>query len=82
FLVRVARRNQAFSALLQQGITARVMHGLPLHLHPAFAHLGYRQGDFPVAEQVAREMIHLPVYAEMSDAQVDEVLAALRRALD
>jgi dTDP-4-amino-4,6-dideoxygalactose transaminase len=50
-------------------------------LQPVLAGLGYRLGDFPVAESVTRDIISLPIYPELTDAQVSEVVDSLRRAV-
>lgn len=56
----------------------RVYYPRPLHLLPCFAHLGYGPGSLPVAEQASQEVLSLPIYPEMSRAQQDEVVAAVR----
>ena len=47
-------------------------------MQPVWHHLGYREGDFPVTEMVAREMLSLPVYPELTEGQVEEVVLALK----
>ena len=49
----------------------------PIHLQPAYAHLGHRIGAFPEAESSANRVLSLPMYPELSDAQVDRVAEAL-----
>ena len=50
-----------------------------LHLQPAYADLGYHRGDFPQAEQAAAEVISLPLFPEMTEGQMEEVVVAVRR---
>jgi dTDP-4-amino-4,6-dideoxygalactose transaminase len=52
-----------------------------VHLQPACAQLGYRPGDFPVAEQVARECLSLPIYAELSTAQQTYIAQVMEQTL-
>jgi dTDP-4-amino-4,6-dideoxygalactose transaminase len=54
---------------------------IPLHRQPCFSHLGYRAGQFPVAEAIAAEELSLPIYPELSSAQIREVCGALRDAI-
>ena len=64
--------------LRERGIGTSV-HFIPIHLHPYYHDaLGLRPGDFPVAEQVYRGLISLPVYPKMTDSDVERVAAAVR----
>ena len=64
--------------LKQSQICAAVYYPLPLHLQPCFTYLGYSEGAFPVAEAAASEVLSLPVYPELTQAQLDEVVGAVR----
>jgi dTDP-4-amino-4,6-dideoxygalactose transaminase len=82
YTVRVpAGRDRVRAALLEQGIETGVHYPIPLHLQPAYAWMGLREGAFPVAERAAREVLSLPLHPEMTDDQVDRVCAALSEAL-
>ena len=54
---------------------------MPVHWHPLFEDQGYRRGMFPTAEQFYAEELSLPMHAELTDSQVDEVVDRLRAAL-
>ena len=60
----------------ERGIGTLVHYPIPLHLQPAFASLGGRPGDFPVAEKAAAEILSLPLYPEMTDEQARAVARA------
>ena len=79
YTIRVERRDELQRSLKEQGIGTAIYYPLPLHLQPCFAYLGYEQGVFPVAERVAAEVLSLPVYPELTRAQQDEVIAAIRK---
>ena len=55
------------------------VHFIPLHLHPLYQGRGYRLGDFPVAESIFARIVSLPIYPDLSDAEVDRVCAAVER---
>jgi dTDP-4-amino-4,6-dideoxygalactose transaminase len=69
YAVRVRHRDRLRAYLAERGVATDVYYPLPLHLQPCFASLGYRQGDFPAAEQAAEATLALPMYPELSEAQ-------------
>ncbi len=72
--------REVFESLREQGIGVN-LHYIPVHTQPYYQALGFKSGDFPAAEHYYREAISLPMYQTLNDAQQDEVVAALRRAL-
>ncbi len=81
FAIRVPDRDAVQRRMAGLGVRTTVYYPLPLHLQPMYRDLGYRAGDFPEAERAAREVLCLPIYPEMTDAQVDEVMEACKRSL-
>jgi dTDP-4-amino-4,6-dideoxygalactose transaminase len=79
YVVRVpgGKRDDLRKYLSDRGIGTGVHYPVPIHLQEASAFLGYRQGDFPVTERLAGEVVSLPMYAELTDAQVDTVASAV-----
>lgn len=77
FTVNLPQRDALAAWLTQNNIETGVHYPVPLHLQPAFSDLGYRKGDFPVAERIARETLSLPIFAEMTDQQFNAVCVAV-----
>lgn len=77
YVVRVADRDRVRAGLDARGIGNEVYYPVPFHMQECFAALGYRQGDFPAAEAAAAEVLALPIYGELTEAQQAEVVAAL-----
>lgn len=73
-------RLEVFEALREQGIGVN-LHYIPVHTQPFYERMGFRAGDFPLAEHYYAEAISLPMYPTMSAADQDRVVAALREAL-
>jgi len=77
YTLRVERRDELKQHLDRNGIGNSVYYPVPLHLQECFRELGGREGDFPEAERACREVIALPVYAELSPDQQERVVDAL-----
>ena len=82
YVVRTPQRDALLEHLKADGIGAGVHYPLPLHLQPAYAHLDYQQGRFPVTEVVADSCLSLPIYPEMSEEQLTRVVGSVARFLE
>lgn len=71
---------QVFEALRAAGLGVN-LHYIPVHLQPYYRELGFKDGDYPQAEQYFSEAISLPLYPDLTDAEQEEVVAHLRRIL-
>jgi dTDP-4-amino-4,6-dideoxygalactose transaminase len=80
FCVCSPARDELAAALAAAEIGFAVYYSPPLHLQPAFAYLGYAEGDFPETEKAARENLCLPLWAGISEEQQKEVASVLERA--
>ncbi len=81
FAIRVPDRDGVQKRMAERGVQTAVYYPLPLHLQPMYRELGYGTGDFPEAERAAREVLCLPMYPELTDAEVEEVVEAVKRSL-
>ncbi len=82
YTLRVARRDDLLAHLKANGIGCAVYYPVGLHLQPCFAHLGYRVGSLPETERAMREVISLPVYPELTDEQLAEVVRVVKGFFD
>ena len=78
YAIRVPRREAFQQALTESGVQSGIHYPIPVHLQPAYADLGYSIGDFPHAEAAAHEVLSLPMFAELTSAQQDVVVQAVR----
>ena len=78
YVIRVPRRDELKAHLTAQGIGCEIYYPLSLHQQAALAGLGYRTGDFPESERAATEVLALPMYPELRDAELEQVVAAIR----
>jgi dTDP-4-amino-4,6-dideoxygalactose transaminase len=78
YTLRVARRDDLQSHLKEKAIGSAIYYPLSLHLQPCFEYLGLKRGAFPESERATREVISLPVYPELKQSQLDEVIDAVR----
>jgi dTDP-4-amino-4,6-dideoxygalactose transaminase len=80
-LLEGAGRDRVQRQLAEQGVASGVHYPTPVPLQPAYAHLGHKPGDFPVAEDVMRRCLSLPMFAEMTEEQTAWTCKALRESL-
>ena len=77
-MVRTRHRDELLAACQAAGVGAGVHYPIPLHLQPAWRHLGLARGDLPVTEAWADECLSLPLYPELTEAQQDHVVKVVR----
>ena len=82
FVVRVQHRDEVLARLRENDVGAGVHYPIPLHMQPAYDHLGYRPDDLPVSRAAGEEVLSLPIYPELTETQVAQVAKALSEALD
>ena len=78
FPVFTQKRDALMEYLKNRGISTGIHYPIPIHLQRGYAHLGYQEGDFPLTEQACNEVLSLPMYAELPQQHLDEVVAAIR----
>ena len=79
YVLRVEGRDELQSYLTDRGIGTGLHYPVPLHLQQAYAHLGYEKGSFPVAEDLARRILSLPMYPQLRKNQQEQVASAVKR---
>jgi len=81
YVIRARERDRLQRHLTASGIGTGLHYPVPLHLQEAYRHRGYQPGDYPVAEHLARELLSLPMYPGLTEAQQEQVAAAIRQGL-
>jgi dTDP-4-amino-4,6-dideoxygalactose transaminase len=77
FVVTTEKRDEFLKFLNEKNIFPGLHYPVPCHLQKAYASLGYKKGDFPNSEYLADHCLSLPMYAELSDEDVDYVIETL-----
>jgi dTDP-4-amino-4,6-dideoxygalactose transaminase len=81
YVVRSPERDRIASALRDAGIGCATYYTTPLHLQPVYADIGGGPGSLPETERAARETIALPLWAGITEAQQEQVVATIRSAV-
>ncbi len=77
YVIRAQRRDQLRQFLSERKIGTEVYYPIPLHLQPVFAYLGYREGDLPESERASREVLALPMFPELTEAEQQWVVESI-----
>ena len=78
FVIRCTRRDELRKFLAESGVGTEVYYPLPLHLQPALAAYGHQAGDYPVSEQLSKEVLALPIFAELTEEEIATVAGLIR----
>jgi dTDP-4-amino-4,6-dideoxygalactose transaminase len=82
YVIRVAGRDGLKADLDRKQIGNEIYYPVPFHLQPCFAYLGYRPGDFPVAEAAANQSLAIPIYSELRPEQQQTIVTAIAEFVD
>lgn len=77
YIVRARRRDELRRFLADRKIGTEIYYPLPLHLQPVFSYLGLKEGDLPVAEQAAKEVLALPMFPELTAPEIGRVVESI-----
>ncbi len=78
YVVRTPYRKELQAHLSARGIGTSIHYPVPIHLQPFYAHLGYKRGDFPVTEEYSDQILSLPIYPAITEAEIREVVDAVK----
>ena len=81
YAIRVQERDEVLAFLAEKGIQCGVHYPVPIHLQKAYRNLGYKTGDLPISERTALEFLSLPMFPELTKAQIEMVSLSLRDAV-
>lgn len=82
FIIETNRRDELQKHLSGAGIHTSIHYPIPIHLQKAYKDLGHEEGDFPHAERAAKRMLSLPMFSELTNAQIDRVADSIREFFD
>ncbi|MBV9209884.1 MAG: DegT/DnrJ/EryC1/StrS family aminotransferase [Acidobacteria bacterium] len=80
YVVQTAERDGLQKSLHDAGVQTGIHYPIPIHLQPAYAFLGHKRGDFPEAERQARQVLSLPMFAELTDEQIERVAQVVHQS--
>jgi dTDP-4-amino-4,6-dideoxygalactose transaminase len=77
YVIRAQRRDELRKFLAERKIGSEIYYPLPLHLQPVFSYLGLKPGDLPVSEQAAKEVLAVPMFPELTEAEIRRVVESI-----
>ncbi|MBF0479702.1 MAG: DegT/DnrJ/EryC1/StrS family aminotransferase [Candidatus Omnitrophica bacterium] len=81
YAVRLTHRDKVLEGLKEKGVGVLIHYPIPVHLQEAYANLKYKKGDFPVTERLADEVLSLPMFPHMTNAQIEYVCESLKNCM-
>jgi dTDP-4-amino-4,6-dideoxygalactose transaminase len=81
YAIRVSNRDETIRSLTDQGIATGIHYPVPVHLQEAYQTLGYTRASFPIAERCAAEFVSLPMYPELTQSQIEQVIEGVKEAV-
>ncbi|MFM8552506.1 MAG: DegT/DnrJ/EryC1/StrS family aminotransferase [Nitrospiraceae bacterium] len=78
YTIRAQRRDELKDFLKERGVGTEIYYPIPMHVQDCYRFLGHKKGDFPVSEQAAAEALSIPIYAELTDAQLTYVVSCIK----
>tara|TARA_B100000953_G_scaffold284660_1_gene264590 strand:+ start:751 stop:1851 length:1101 start_codon:yes stop_codon:yes gene_type:complete len=82
FIIQHDQRDNLRDYLTKNGIQTAINYPLPLHLHEASKNLGYKKGDFPIAEKQAKKILSLPIYPELKNSEIKYIVVCIKKFFD
>lgn len=79
YIIRTKSRDKLAEFLKSQGIATGLHYPTPIHLQKAYSSLGYKKGDFPVAEKLSKEVLSLPMYPELTRKEIEYICSLIRK---
>jgi dTDP-4-amino-4,6-dideoxygalactose transaminase len=81
YVIEVGDRDRVQADLYDRGISTGIHYPIPIHLQEAYRDRGFRDGSFPLSEAAARRILSLPMYPELTEADVSRVAGAVREVV-
>ncbi len=78
YVIRVKNRDEFMAALVENDVFCGIHYPIPLHLQDAYSSLGYKKGDYPVAEKCCEQLVSLPMFPELTSEQISYVVEKIK----
>jgi dTDP-4-amino-4,6-dideoxygalactose transaminase len=82
YVIQTDQRDELKEGLNERNVGSDIHYPIPLHLQEAYSHLGYHEGDFPVAERLSQRILSLPIFPQLEDKEQMKVIESVRSALE